>query len=454
MPDNAGVGVSESVEKLEAQLNSFSAAERQAALEELAVMVDSGQLTVVPKRKDTNVHYHTFFSYNSSGFSPSRVAWEATKLGLAAGGIVDFDVFDGLEEFYAAARRLNLKGSVGMETRVFVPEFADQVINSPGEPGISYHMGAGFPSAEALAGQEAFCERLRSVVANRNRDLLERVNGYLDRIALDYEKDVLTLTPAGSATERHICLAYARKARAVFDDDVELANYWTEKLETDISGMDLPEGGDLLTVLRAKTMKRGGVGYVPPDAGSFPTMAEVNAFVLATGGIPMLTWLDGTSDGEQDMERLLEVAMAGGAAAVNIIPDRNYTPGLGKSDRKCRNLYDFVAMAQVRDLPIIAGTEMNGPGQKLVDNFESEELQPLVETFLQGSLVMYAHATLQRQAGLGYTSAWATKHFDSRAAKNNFYVAVGEALEPSDHEVLQSLDKTVTPQMLLDKIQQ
>ena len=75
---------------------------------------------------------------------PARFVVEAKREGLEMGGIVDFDVLDGLEEFWEASRLLDLKGCVGIESRVFVPEFSDREINSPGEPGISYHMGTGF----------------------------------------------------------------------------------------------------------------------------------------------------------------------------------------------------------------------------------------------------------------------------------------------------------------------
>ena len=44
------------------------------------------------------------------------------------GGIVDFDVLDGLEEFWEASRLLDLKACVGIESRVFVPEFSDRVL--------------------------------------------------------------------------------------------------------------------------------------------------------------------------------------------------------------------------------------------------------------------------------------------------------------------------------------
>ena len=53
---------------------------------------------------------------------------------------------------------------------------------------------------------------MRGTSEQRNRAMLERVNAFLDPLALDYEQDVLPLTPKGNATERHLCLAYARKA--------------------------------------------------------------------------------------------------------------------------------------------------------------------------------------------------------------------------------------------------
>ena len=74
-------------------------------------------------------------------------------------------------------------------------------------------------------------------------------------------------------------------------------------------------------------MKQGGVGYVAPDRGSFPEMAKMNRFVAEAGAIPTVAWLDGASEGERRMEDFVDVAIASGAAALNVIPDRNYTPG-------------------------------------------------------------------------------------------------------------------------------
>ncbi len=248
------------IEKLEQQLDSFDSSERKKALSSLCERVQSGEITLPEPGTYINLHCHTFFSYNTYGYSPSKFAWLARKRGLAFAGVVDFDVLDALEEFLEAAKMLNLKGCGGLESRVYVPEFSDRVINSPGEPGISYHMGVGFPTSRLKGELGDFLTNLRELAQERNRGLMGRVNKHLAPVELDYERDVLVLTPSGNPTERHICLAYARKARKVFDDDNELQQYWSEKLGVDARSLELPESRDLLNTIRAKTMKRGGVG--------------------------------------------------------------------------------------------------------------------------------------------------------------------------------------------------
>jgi hypothetical protein len=438
------------IEKLEQELDSFNPEQRKNALSALCEKVNSGQILLPNPGTSVNLHCHTFFSYNTYGYSPSKFAWLARKAGLAVAGVVDFDVLDALDEFLDACRLLGLKGCAGLETRVFVPEFEDRVINSPGEPGISYHMGVGFPSANVPQQQTKFLAGLRETAQRRNRDLMARVNKHLSPVELDYERDVLTLTPSGNATERHICSAYAHKAVEIFEKPEELADFWSEKLGMEITTSQLPDSRDLLNAIRARTMKRGGVGYVQPDKGSFPRMADTNRFILAAGGIPVHTWLDGTSDGEKAIEELLEVAMSTGAAAINVIPDRNYTPGA--SSIKLENLYHVVEVAEKLHLPVVEGTEMNSPGQKFVDDFASKELEPLVPVFLKGAHIVYAHSVLQRKCGLGYTSEWAKKNFQNVAGKNKFFEQLGSTLRPEQQDSLSSLGEDVTPEEILAKI--
>ncbi|HTV61032.1 MAG TPA: hypothetical protein VMH30_00530 [Verrucomicrobiae bacterium] len=420
------------VERLERQLDSFNLAQRQTALAELWDLAKAGKIQLAAPGTDVNLHSHTFFSYNAYGYSPSKFAWLARQRGLAAAGIVDFDVLDALEEFWAAGKLIGLKRCASLESRAYVPEFSTRVINSPGEPGIAYNMGVGFPREI----QHPLLAQMCRTAAARNRELVRRVNAFLQPVELNYDRDVLPLTPNGNATERHICEAYSKKGDAGF---------WKQKI-----GDHPADPAKFQALIRARTMKRGGPGYVQPDAGSFPLIADMNRFSLDSGAIPALTWLDGTSEGEKAIEELFEIEMASGAAALALIPDRNYTPGI--KDEKLKNLYDVIALAEKHGFPVIVGTEMNAPGNKFVDSFETAELKPLVPVFLKGAHIVYAHSVLQRGAGLGYLSRWARKTFGSIGAKNDFFEKLGRELQPASEDRLNGLPADVTPQHIFAKI--
>ena len=413
------------IEQLEQQLDSFDAAQRKDALAKLWGLAQSGEIALASPGADVNLHTHTFFSYNAYGFSPSKFAWLARKRGLAAAGIVDFDVLDGLEEFWAAGKLIGLKRCASLESRVVVPEFSTRVINSPGEPGIAYHMGVGFPRAV----RHPLLSQLRRTAETRNHELVRRVNDFLKPVGLDYDKDVLPLTPSGNATERHICEAYSKQGDTAF---------WKSKLG------DCPaDPVKFHALIRSKLMKIGGPGYVHPGKDTFPLMADMNRFVQEVGAIPTLTWLDGMSDGERAIEEFFAVAISSGAAAFALIPDRNYTPGV--KDQKLQNLYDVVALAEKHDFPVIVGTEMNAPGNKFVDDFNTAELKPLAPVFLKGAHIVYAHSVLQRESGLGYLSGWAINHFKTVAAKNEYFEKLGRQLQPAQEDKLHGLPADVTP---------
>ncbi len=420
------------VEQLEQQLDSFDAAKRKDALAKLWDLAKAGKIALAKPGTEVNLHAHTFFSYNAYGFSPSKFAWLARKRGLAAAGIVDFDVLDALEEFWAAGKLIGLKRSASLESRVFVPEFATRVINSPGEPGIAYHMGTGFPREV----KHPLLSQMRRTAEARNRELVRRVNNFLQPVGLDYDTDVLSLTPNGNATERHICEAYSKKGDGAF---------WKSKLG------DCPaDAGKFQALIRSKLMKKGGPGYVPPGKDSFPLMADMNRFVQEVGAIPTLTWLDGTSEGEKAIEELIQVAVSSGAAAINVIPDRNYTPGV--KSQTLQNLYDVIALAEKHQFPIIAGTEMNAPGNKFVDDFSTAELKPLVPVVLKGAHIVYAHSVLQRESGLGYLSDWAKESFADTATKNDFFEKLGRQLQPAQEDQLRGLPSDVTPEEIFAKL--
>ncbi len=444
---------------LEGQLSSFDPEERRAALLELKRLADEGLVRIGAPRPEVNLHFHTFYSFNAQGWSPSRIAWEARKYGLGVAGKVDFDVLEGMEEFLEAGDILGLKAVSGLETRVFIKEYADQVINSPGEPGVAYFMTAGCcrrpaegsDAAKTLAG---FFQTARS----RNEELMGRVNAFLQNVQLDYARDVLPLTPAGNATERHLLLAYDRKARQVFPDEGELASFWAQKLSLSPSDAKdlILDPVKLQETIRGKLMKKGGVAYMQPESGSFPALEEVISFAKETGALPCAAWLDGTTPGEDNMDAMLGLLEDKGVVAANIIPERNWhIKDPEQKALKLRKLEEMVHAARDHAMPLCVGTEMNKLGLPFVDNFSAPELQPYVQDFVDGARFFWGHTLLSRWGDYGYFSPRVEAAFDGvRRRKNEFFQLVGRLPMPPVEKLKRLRDLDLGPERLLIWLQE
>ncbi len=442
------------VEKLEGRLKDHDPQVRAAALTDLAALAQEGQVSLRAESAVVNMHCHTFFSFNAYGHSPSSLAWLARKQGYRLLGIVDFDVLDGVDEFLEACDLLDVRGTAGIETRVFLPEFADREINSPGEPGVCYHMGIGFTSSSVPDSVAPILAGLRQGAAQRNRTVVQRVNAYLDPVTVDYEEDVLPLTPAGTATERHLVVAYLQAAERIAPDP---AAFWAARLDMPAEQVRSlgQEPSALQSCLRSRLMKQGGAGYVQPDRGAFPSVEQFHRLIEACGALPCAAWLDGTSAGEQASGELLELLISKGVAALNLIPDRNWNlPDPALRRVKVANLYQVVELAQELALPLNIGTEMNSPGQKLVDDFHVAELAPLRPAFLDGAHFVYGHTVLQRAAGLGYQSEWAATHLPGRRARNDFYTRAGQLLPPgwAGTRLASAFPAAASPEAILESL--
>lgn len=443
--------MTDKITTLETQLNDFNLATRTEALHELLHLAERGQVEIAEPRDVANMHAHTFFSFNGYGYSPTALAWLARKNGYKLMGMIDFDVLDAVDEFLAACDAAGVRGSTGIETRVYFPQFASRETNSPGEPGVTYHIGLGFASSEPAAEVAPILADMRQRAVERNRGMIKRINAYLAPVQVDYERDVLPLTPAGNATERHMLTAYVAAAERIAPDPVA---FWADKLQLDpqkVVGL-YPNIAAFKNVVRAKLMKRGGVGYVQPGPETFPLMAEVNRLITASGGLPCVGWLDGLSEGEAAVEELLTLHVESGSVTLNIVPDRNWNIADPDTRRvKLAKLYEIVEWADKLDLPLNIGTEMNAEGQIIIDDFDAPELEPVREAFMDGAYFIYGHVTALRALGLGYQSDWAQAHLPTRRERNQFYTALGKAIQPGPDDLarLRALDAALSPAEIL-----
>ena len=440
-------------------LSSFDTDRRRKSLRHLLKETAS-----LPREGDNiNLHFHSFFSYNAHHFSPTRIAWEARGEGLYASAICDFDVLDGLEEYYEACLDLSMRSSVHLETRGFVSAYADREINSPGEPGVAYIMGAGF--AGLPQGQEGeYLQFLKKRAGERNRSLIERINEKTPEVTLNYDEDVLPLTPASGATERHIVSAYVEKTVHVFPSASDRKVFWSELLGKSREEMEglmrnptaLNQSTLNQTILdeavRGRLVKRGGLGYVQPGPGSFPPVEEFISWVSLCRAIPMVAWLDGTTPGEQDPHKLLGDFKDMGAAALNIIPERNWNLEEAETRKaKQEKLREIVEAAEKLEFPINIGTEMNKPGLPFNDDLGVEALAPFRESFIRGARIVVGHSLLLRYADTSYVDDNG-KIPGQSGKRNRFFESVG-ALPPLDRKTASGLQE-LGPDKALAKIRE
>lgn len=417
-------------QSLEKHLDSFDPQKRLEALKALAATGPAPAAT----GENVNMHIHTFFSYNAEGWSPSHVAWGCRQKGLYAAGIIDFDVIDGMDEFFHAGELLGLRTNVGVETRVFYREYADKEIDSPGEPGVHYIDAVGFAKKfPAGSPQAVTLAAYRQNAQNRNIALVGRINPHVGDIAIDYAKDVLPLTPTGSATERHIIAAYVNKSLQLFSGD-RLTGLWSDLLGVDgkTAAALLADRPSMEDKVRSKLAKRGGPGYEQPTEKTFPLMEDFCAWVKSCDAVPMESWLDGTSEGEKDAQAILECSVAKGTQCFSIVPDRNWNiKDAAVKAVKVSNLRKVAQLCDAMDLPINIGTEMNKGGLPFVDDLNGPVLSEFRQSFIRGAQILAGHAICTRFGDFAYVSDAAVSELKTRKARNAFFAAVG-ALPPVD----------------------
>lgn len=430
------------------ELNQGAVDQRLRALKNLAAS------TIFPESGEhVNMHMHSFFSYNAYFWSPTRVAWEAKQAGLMAAGLIDFDVLDGMEEFYEAGEILGLRTNVGLETRVYYPEFATFELDSPGEPGVHYIDGIGFTALPHEGSREAqLLKRYRQGAQDRNIALVNRINAAVTTLQLDYAEEVIPLSPGGCPTERHIISAFANKAETTLEGKA-LLSFWADLLDTSEKAaiILIANRPALEDKARSRLAKKGGLAYVQPDESSFPPIDDFFAWVKACGAIPMESWLDGTSDGESQAEELIDCTYSKGARVLNIIPDRNWNLKDPKDKAiKVENLRRIIRLAEERDMPINIGTELNKLGLPFVDDLNGSVLSEFKPLLQQGALIMVGHSVLSRYAKYGYLSEAADTDLPDIKTRNTFFTKIGSL--PSLTQETAKLYKNQGPEKTLEQL--
>jgi len=376
--------------KLLKNLSSFNLKLRKESLLEISKLIKNGKIKKFEKLTPwLNLHLHTFHSFNYENWSPARVIFECWRRGLKYAGTVDFDTLAGLEETLSTGEILGILATGGFESRVLVEEWKDVVINSPNEPGIYYLCGKGFKrTLDADTEEGRFFLNLKKVAQARNREVVDKLNSFLGKVTVNYDIDVLPLTPSGNPTERHIIESYKRKSEQLIPNKSD--TFWSEVLSVPVDSLREKEPAEFLETMRKVLIKSGGPGYIPPERESFPKFDDVVKIIKKAGGIPVGTWLDGTNKGEEDPNIFVSFLKDKGIEAMAIIPERNYNfPEGEEKEKKVLNFNRFMQACMDVKMPVVCGTELNKYGQPFVDDFSKPEISIYLNYFLDSASLFF-----------------------------------------------------------------
>ncbi|MEI6101292.1 MAG: PHP domain-containing protein [Eubacteriales bacterium] len=395
LDSNMTFGISSEYHKLIEDLGDFDLQKRTDALIILRHLLDSGEIASPVRTNDTNNHVHTWYSF--SPYTPTMAIWMATMSGLCTVGIVDHDSVGGAHEFIQAGEIMRITTTIGAEVRTSFEGtiMEGRSINSPDEHTVGYVAVHGIPHNriemldEILLADIRHSRNVRTAVETWNaRSLLPQRdlrpdfwNEVIDYSLYCFGNGKITKNRnlmSGSATERHLLFAIAKRMITKYGKGAELIRALQEGLQITLPqksiqvlmDTDYPHYEyDLINILKGDFIPKiyhssFGDNELPPD--SLP-VGKVVQKIRSTGGIPSYCYLGDVGESptgdkkaqkfeDEYLDELFPLLKDLGFEAIAYMPTRNTMQQLQRVMALC-DKYEFIQ---------ISGEDINQPRQKFV----------------------------------------------------------------------------------------
>jgi len=380
----------------------WASMDRLEALAELRWLADAGRMPAPQARRGTNTHVHTCESF-SIFRSPSDAAWQGFLAGLDVLGINDHYTIGGHDEFREACRIVGLRPTFSMEAvAVDASLLADGIrCNDPGNPGRTYLSAKGIihPLAPDSPGHRDL-DMMKNALRRRNEQIVANLNALLARLQpalrLSFEDDVLTLTPRGNTTERHVCQALAELIERSIPDRAARVDFLRRLCGEFDADKDLASDAAYQNMLRAALVKAGRPAYAEESSEAFISWERMISMYLEYGSIPAYPVLGNpVVELEEDLEKLFDMIAGRKLHAIEVIPHRNTHERLAAIlDAAARHGY-----------PVFNGTEHNTKTpMPLLDKWSGSD--EFIGQFTLGANVLIGHQVLSSYAGFGYVDSY------------------------------------------------
>ena len=353
-------------------LDKLNAPTKEARLANLSEVLKT---TVFPPAVPQYINNHIHTTYSFSPYSPTAAVYAARMEGLCTAGIIDHDSISGAEEFLEAAKLVDIPVTIGMECRVSMAgtRIAGKRTNNPDQVSVSYMTIQGVPH-DQIDTLTAFFRPYRAARHERNRKMVENINGLLPELALDYDRDVLPLSQAaedGGVTERHLMYALAKKLTAQVGKGqtmvaklADMGLTLSEKQKNQMLDTGYPfYEYDLLGILKSAFVPKifiDATDECPRLSDMVKLCKDINAYLCYAylGDVGDSVTGDKKAQKFEDdyLDELFECLKEEGVKSVTYMPTRNTPAQL----QRLRSLCDSYGMFQV------SGEDINSPRQSFV----------------------------------------------------------------------------------------
>jgi len=259
----------------------------------------------------TNGHLHTPYSFSAFDTVEQTVQL-ASKEGLKAAGINDFNTVNGFDEWGRACSKhgmaplFNIE-MIGLNTE---DQANDIKVNDPSNPGRTYISGKGLSTGTLPAYVSTW---LSDAVAKNNmqsRAMTDLLNHHLRNAGapfiLDF-KEILRKLTKGQVRERHLARAVRLKAEKAFTSEKERVEFYKIITQKEITSSD---PATIENLMRGALLKAGGPAFIPEDTNSFASLETIRELIMKAKGVPTYPFLGNALEGEcTDFEKNIETTM-------------------------------------------------------------------------------------------------------------------------------------------------
>ena len=384
-----------------------------------------------------NLHIHTNESF-SVFRSPTEAVWKAYNENVEYFGINDHYSIDGHPEFKEACIIAGIKPVFSIEAVAMDNRSREEGnrFNDPNNAGRTYLVGKGITKdlKEHSKAYNIF-NGMKDAIQERNKKMAVLIENYLKEkgynIPFSYG-DIVSLTPHGNATERHVVQALCEKIESYYHSEEEILGIYKKLLNYNISLEEMNDVAKLQTIVRSKLVKSGMPCYVEENSKAFTSVENLIYIYREYGAIPTYPILGNPiTEGESDLEALVKRVKSYGLYAFDLFDMRT----------EYNRAKEIIDVAKEHGFPVFIGTEHNT--KKMIPLVgELGKSEDFLDYFRKSAQFVRGHQILAKLCDYGFIKNDGKPRIENLPEGFDLYTEIGKK-EITEEEIDEMAKKSI-----------